>query len=108
MLPSIDRGNKVTCRKPFCEKNSKQRRETAEEGHFCGRSWPVKPVLKTGTSGVERAMSPSSKLGVSSGSEEEGGWEKEVRKNLISNVYIVRVCSLKVTTVKNGFDAKKV
>lgn len=35
-------------------------------------------------------------------------WGRDVRKNAMSNVYIVRVCSLKVTRVKNGFDAKNV
>jgi hypothetical protein len=59
-------------------------------------------MLKTGTSELEPPM-----LGVCSGSE-EGGGGKEVRKNLMSNVYTVWVCSLKVTTVKNGFDTKNV
>jgi len=42
---------------------------------------------------------------VSSGSE-DGGWGKE-RMKLMRNVYTVQVCSLKTTTVKNGFDAQK-
>jgi hypothetical protein len=42
-----------------------------------GKSRPIKPVVKTGRSGMKPSISPKSKLGVSSGSEEQGGCGKE-------------------------------
>jgi hypothetical protein len=32
------------------------------------------------------------------------GWGEEMRKN----VYVVRICALKITAVRKGFDAKNV
>ena len=62
--------------------------------------------MKTGRSEVKAPISLSSKLGVSSGSEEEeDGWGREMK--LMTKVYFVQVCSLKTTTVKIGFDAQK-
>jgi len=68
VLPSTDRGNKLTCRKTFCEIHSKQRKENSRRGPFLWK----KQAYQTGTSEVEPPMWPSSKLGMCSGSEEEG------------------------------------
>ena len=38
---------------------------------------PIRPVVKTGRSEMKPPITPSNKLGVSSGSEEEDGWGKE-------------------------------
>jgi hypothetical protein len=52
-----------------------QQKEMSETGPLsCGTIRPIKPLVKTGISEVKPLISPSSKLKVSSGSEEEDGW----------------------------------
>jgi hypothetical protein len=65
--------------------------------------------MKTGRIGLKSEIWSSNALVVSSESEdEEGGWKKKVRMKLMPNDYIMQVCSLKTTTMKNVFDAKNV
>jgi len=83
------------------------RRKTAEEGTFRRKIRPIKPIIKTGRSGLESSNSSSSALVISSESEdEEDGWKKKERMELMPNDYTVQVCFLKNTTMKIGFDAK--
>jgi hypothetical protein len=72
-VQSTDEGKKLTCRKIFCEKHSMQQKENSKIGR---KSRPVKTVVKSGRSEVKPVL-PSSKLGASSGPEEEDGWGKE-------------------------------
>ena len=54
-----------------------------------------------------KPFSPSCELGASSGSEEEDGWGEESEDEVDAECLYCAICSLKTTTVKNGFDAKK-
>lgn len=65
--------------------------------------------MKTGRSGLKSPVSSSNTLVVSSEPEdEEDGWKKKVKMKLMPNDYTVQVCSLKATSLKNGFDGKNV
>jgi len=59
-------------------------------------------MVKTGRSEVKSPASLARDLGVSSRSEEEDGWGRRVRMKLMPNVYAVRVCLLKTTTLRIG------
>jgi hypothetical protein len=100
---SADEGKKLACRKAFCDKHSMQQKENSKIGR---KSRPIKPVVKTRRREV-KPFSPSSELGASSWSEEEDGWGKESEDEVDAGCLYCAVCSLKTTTVKNGFDAKK-
>jgi hypothetical protein len=55
-----------------------QQKEKSNRGPLsCGTIRPIKPVVNMGRSEVKPLISPSSKLDVSSGSEEEDGWGKK-------------------------------
>jgi len=52
-----------------------QQKEKSKTGPVsCGTIRPIKPSVKMGRSEVKPLILPSSKLDVSSGSEEEDGW----------------------------------
>ena len=109
LLQSIDAGRQLACRKPLCEKHGVQQKENSKQGPTASqKSSPIKSVVKTARSDAKPPISPSSELGISSGSEEEDGWGKKVRMKLVPDVYSVLLCSLKTTTVKKAFDAKTV
>jgi len=58
---------------PFA-RNSMQQKEKSNRGSLsCGKIRPIKPLVKMGIREVKPLISPSSKLNVSSGSEEENG-----------------------------------
>lgn len=109
VLQPTDEGKELTCRKSVYEKHSMQQKDNSQTGFLSGRIIrPTKPVVKTGRSGVKPPNSPSSELGVSSGSEDEGGWGKESEDELMRIVYTVQICSPKSTTAKSGFDTRNV
>jgi hypothetical protein len=64
-------------------------------------------VVKTGRSEVKPPISPSSELVVPQ-SPKKMVRGKKVTTKLMPNVYTVQVCSVKTTTVKQGFDARTV
>jgi len=65
--------------KSLSEKCSMQQKENSKREPLAGRkSSPVKSVVRTAGREVKPSISPSSELVVSSGSEEEDGWGKEI------------------------------
>jgi hypothetical protein len=69
---------KLTCPKYLCEEHKTQQKETAQDYPFCGKRGSIRPTVRTRISEVKRRMSSLSKLGFSSGSEEDDdGWGKE-------------------------------
>jgi hypothetical protein len=85
-----------------------QQKENGRRGHFPWKKVGLSnPFKKKKRSGLKSSISSSSALVASSESEEEEeGWKKKVRMELMPNDYTVQICSLKTTTMKNGFDAK--
>ena len=48
-----DTGKKLSCRKSHCEKHRMQQKENGRKGTFCRKIKPIKPVMKTGRSGLK-------------------------------------------------------
>jgi hypothetical protein len=78
-VQSTDESKKLTCRMSLCGKHRTQQKENSKRGNLAGRkSSPIKSVMKTARSELKAQNSPSSELGVTSGSEEGDGWGKEI------------------------------
>ena len=67
----------IKCHMSLCETRSKQQKANNKRWPLCcGKSKPIKPVVKTEINEVKPSVSSWSELGVSSGYEEDT-WKKE-------------------------------